>query len=197
MYFKLPGVRIKVTFLFAAALALALDAGRAAAVGTVFFSALLHECAHLALLLSYGEKDLTLLLLPGGARIENASLQLLPYKKLLVCALAGPAVNLLLAGALFLCAGRSGDAFFARAARVNLLLGGCNLLPVSFLDGGRALHAFLALKSKNPVPEGVRKVTDLAAVAALAAAAVFLWLTGRDALFFALFAGYCAVRVVR
>ena len=197
MYFKLPGVKVRVTVLFAAALALALDAGRAADVGTVFVSALLHECAHLALLLSYGEKDLTLLLLPGGARIENASLGALSYPRLLVCALAGPAVNLLLAGALFLCAGRSGGAFFTRGARVNLLLGACNLLPLSFLDGGRALDCLLCIKRKSPVPEGVRRLTDLVTALGLAAVAFGLWLTGRDAVFFGLFALYCAVRAIR
>ncbi len=197
MYLKLPRVTVRVTFLFAAALALAANTGRAEAVGTVFVSALLHECAHLALLLSYGEKDLTLLLLPGGARIENAALQALPYRKLLVCALAGPAVNLLLAGALYLCFLRSHGAFFLQAAEVNLLLGGCNLLPVSFLDGGRALESLVCLKRKSPVPLRVRRLTDICTVLLLAAASVRLWLTGRDAVFFGLFAAYCGVMVCR
>ena len=197
MYLKLPGVTVRVTFLFAAALALAAHAGRADALGILFVSALLHEGAHLALLLSYGEKDLTLLLLPGGARIENAVPEALSYQKTLACALAGPAVNLLLAGALFLCAGRKGGALFPQAARVNLLLGACNLLPLSFLDGGRALDSLLCLKRKSPVPGRVRKLTDLLLVCGLGAGAAGLWLTGRDAAFLALFAAYCAVRAVR
>ena len=197
MYLKLPGVKIHVTFLFAAALALAINAGRAEAVGTVFASALLHECAHLALLLSYGEKNLTLTLRPGGASIENASLSALPYQKLLVCALAGPAVNLTLAGLFFVCGQRFHGEFFGQAARVNLLLGGFNLLPLSFLDGGRALDCILCLKRKSPVPGGVRRGIDVLVVSLLAAASVYLLFTGRDALFLLLFTAYCAAGIVR
>ncbi len=197
MYLKLPRVKIHVTFLFAAVLALAVNAGRAQAVGAVFVSALLHECAHLALLLSYGAKGLTLTLLPGGARIENAALQTLSYPRQLACALAGPAVNLTLAGALSVCAAHFGAEPFFQAARVNWLLGGFNLLPLSFLDGGRALDCALCLKRKSPVPGGVRRGIDIFVVALLAAATVYLLFTGRDALFLLLFTAYCAAGVVR
>lgn len=197
MYLKLPRVTVYITFLFAAALALAVNVGRAGAVGVLFVSALLHECAHLALLISYGETDLTLTLRPGGASIENASLSALPYKKLLVCALAGPAVNLLLAAALFCCEKCFPGPFFGQAARVNLLLGGLNLLPLSFLDGGRALDCVFALKRKSPVPFRARRLADIALVLLLAAACLWLRLTGRDALFLALFTAYCAVSMLR
>ena len=197
MYLKLPRVKIHVTFLFAAMLALAVNTGRAEAVGAVFVSALLHECAHLALLLSYGAKGLTLTLLPGGARIENAALQTLSYPRQLACALAGPAVNLMLAGLLSICAARFGEELFSQAARVNWLLGGFNLLPLSFLDGGRALDCILCLKRKSPVPGGVRRGIDIFVVALLAAAAVYFLFTGRDALFLLLFTAYCAAGVIR
>ncbi len=197
MYFKLPRVKIHVTFLFAAVLALAVNAGRAQAVGTVFVSALLHECAHLALLLSYGAKNLTLTLLPGGARIENAALQALSYPRQLACVLAGPAVNLTLACVLSFCAVRFGGDLFPQAARVNWLLGGFNLLPLSFLDGGRALDCILCLKRKSPVPGRVRRGVDIALVSLLAAVSLYFLFTGRDALFLLLFTAYCAAGVVR
>ena len=174
-----------------------MNAGRAGAVGVLFVSALLHECAHLALLISYGETDLTLTLRPGGASIENAALSAMPYKKLLVCALAGPAVNLLLAAALFCCERRCPGPFFGQAARVNLLLGGLNLLPLSFLDGGRALDCVLALKRKSPVPDWARRLADFIIVLLLAAACLRLRRTGRDALYLALFTAYCGLAATR
>ena len=192
LYLKLPGVRVHVTFLFAAALALAVNAGRARAVGTVFVSALLHECAHLAFLLSYGARGLTLTLHPGGARIGGAALSALPYPKLLACVLAGPAVNLLLAGALVLC----GRGAFLYAARVNLMLGAGNLLPLSFLDGGRALDCVLALAQKSPVPGAARGVVDMICVCAMLFACVIGTAKGADTLFLWLFTAYCGFAAV-
>ncbi len=197
MYLKLPGVRVRVTFLFAAFMALALHSGRALPFGTVFFSALLHECAHLAFLLSYGCRGLTLTLLPGGAGLGGAALSRLSYRHTLVCALAGPAVNLLLAAALFLCARAFPKPALAYAARVNLALGCGNLLPLSFLDGGRALAAFFALKIKSPVPFAGTDKIDLAVSVLLCALTAALYIAGQKPLFLLLFTAYCLATMLK
>lgn len=191
MYLDLPGVRVHVSFLFAAFAALALHGARTLPAAVLFFSALLHECAHLVFLLSFGCRGLTLTLLPGGARISGAGLQALPYQKALLCVLAGPGVNLLLAAALFLCAARFPAPVFRLGAKVNLQLGAFNLLPLSFLDGGRALQSLAALKAKSPVPDGAFKFLDLCVVAALSVLTAALAAMGRDALFLLVFTAYC------
>lgn len=192
MYLRLRRVKIHVTFFFAAALAFALNSENAARVGAVFAGALLHECAHLALLLSYGCTGLTLTLRPGGAVISGAGAEMLPPQKLLVAVLAGPAVNLTLAGALALCARRwrAGPLYYA--AGVNLLLGAANLLPLGFLDGGRALACLRAVKGKD-VPPRAAAAADILTLVFLCALTAAAALAGRDPLFSAMFTAYCAV----
>ncbi len=196
MYLRLPGVRVHVTCLFAAFLALALSSGSEDG-GVLIVSALLHECGHLAFLLSYGCRGLTLELCPGGARIRGAGWQALPYGKALVCVLAGPAVNLLLAGAAFVFMRRLPGAVFTAAVRVNASLAFFNLLPLSFLDGGRALKCAAAmLPGALPSARAARRA-DLVTLAFLAGGTVFLLSHGKDAFLPAVFTAYCAAQCLR
>lgn len=95
-----------------------------------------HELGHLAAIWAAGGQVSRLRLTAVGAelRLEGT----LSYGRELLCALAGPLVNLLLA----LEAARLGAVVFAG---LNLVLGLFNLLPVSALDGGRALSCLTAL----------------------------------------------------
>lgn len=194
MYLEFPGVRIHISFFFAAALAFAVNSGRGRAVAVVFMSALVHECAHIFFLRRWGAGDLSVSLYPGGARISGGGWEALPYGAAAVAALAGPAVNFLLSGGCFRLFSVTGAALFREAAAVNLSLGALNLLPLSFLDGGRVLRSLLAGKQKKPAPLWLRRGVDLAVILLLAGLAVALTAMGRDALFFLLFALYCALR---
>ena len=193
MYLRLGSVRVHVTFLFAAAAAYIANTGRGEEIVIVFVSALLHECAHAVFLLSYGCRELTLELNPGGAKLRGAGLELLGAKQTLCAALAGPALNLLLAGALAVCRRLRPSPVFDEGCGVNLLLGGVNLLPLSFLDGGRALDCLLLLFSKQPPHPSRRRALDLLLLAALALFSAALLLCRRDAFFMLLFTAYCAV----
>lgn len=191
MYLKLPGVRVHVSFLFTAFLALILRTGGGRDVAVVFASALAHETAHLVCLLACGCRDLTLTLLPGGARIGGAGFGALPYKRAILCVLAGPAVNLALAGALFLCRGVWDAALPQRAAEVNLALGLGNLLPLSFLDGGRALLAALDAKRNAPVSAEAVGAADIVVLILLSCGTAVLTVLGADTSFLMLFTAYC------
>ena len=96
-------------------------------------AALCHEGGHLAGLRLAGARVEAVRLTAFGAEIR-ADTRYLPYGREILCTLAGPAVNLVLA------------LLFARAlgwylpAGVNLFLGCFNLLPLPGLDGGRALY---------------------------------------------------------
>lgn len=104
----------------------------------VLCAAVAHELGHLFCVWAVGGRVSVLRLTAAGAelRLEGA----MSYVRELFCALSGPAVNVLLA----VWAARTGRLVFSG---LNLALGLFNLLPVSALDGGRALYCLGALLS--------------------------------------------------
>jgi len=170
-------IRLHLTFLLLLAwigLAHGIAGGMAEALqGIVFICllfgcVLLHEFGHVAAARRYGVKtpDITLLPIGGVARLER-----IPEKpsEELVVALAGPAVNVVIAALLFLALGgvppveaaanleSPAHGLLARLFWVNVTLVVFNLVPAFPMDGGRVLRALLAMRL------GARQATAIAA----------------------------------
>lgn len=121
-----------------------------------FGCVVLHEMGHALMARRFGipTQDITLYPIGGVARLR--SLPRDPAKEFWI-AIAGPAVNLAIAGALFLVNNIAGNEFSVSAVMAsfpNLIIGqlilfnlsmvGFNMLPAFPLDGGRVLRAGLA-----------------------------------------------------
>ena len=117
-------------------LLLALCVGAGEVLPLVGVAALCHEMGHFVFMLLFGVHVEGISFTGFGMEIR-ADTRYVSYGKDILCTLAGPAVNLVLA---FLFARVSKDYLLSGA---NFLQGIFNLLPLSGLDGARALHLAL------------------------------------------------------
>ena len=102
---------------------------------------LLHESGHIAAWVVFTGTLPVLELSPGGIGLCLGSAQLSPRQEGVLAA-AGPAVNLIVAGAAYLWMQRSASYWGWFFLGTNLLVGGFNLLPVGPLDGKRIRNNF-------------------------------------------------------
>lgn len=164
-------------------------------VFAIFGCVILHELGH-ALMARYfgiGTRDITIYPIGGVASLNRMPTR--PSQELAI-ALAGPAVNVVIAAALFvvlLIVGVSGSllafdivsgSFLLNLLIVNVGLVLFNLLPAFPMDGGRVLRAILAMRMSH------LRATEIAARIGQAAAMFFGLvglLTGGTLLFVAMF----------
>ncbi|MFG0259385.1 MAG: site-2 protease family protein [Phycisphaerales bacterium JB041] len=126
-------------------------------IGGVFTCVVLHEFGHALTARAFGIKTRHITILPIGGVAALERMPTKPGQELLV-AVAGPAVNVVIAAVLLAGVLLAGDlrtppnpftqdaGFFGMLALVNIALVLFNMLPAFPMDGGRVLRALLAFR---------------------------------------------------
>ena len=126
-------------------------------VGAVFLCVTLHEIGHAAMAARFGirTQDITLLPIGGVARLRKMPEE--PRKELAI-ALAGPAVNVVIAAGLYAGMWMSGlnvlpveqavlqASFLTSMFWFNVIVVAFNMIPAFPMDGGRVFRALLAIR---------------------------------------------------
>jgi len=121
----------------------------------IFVCVVLHEFGHILTARRYGIVSPVITLLPIGGVADMEKMPDKPRQELLI-ALAGPAVNLVIAALLILFLGAVDVSdgiqisdpsvnLLKRLAAVNIFLAAFNLIPAFPMDGGRVLRAALSI----------------------------------------------------
>ena len=203
---RVLGVPIRLHFTFILLLAFLLVTGLGGRssfgyimyVGGLVFSVLLHELGHAWVSSQYGIGTIEIVMFPIGG-VSRLSRRARPNEELWI-ALAGPAVNLVLAIILYFVATTrspilsfkgidrpTDDNLATQLLLGNLALAGFNLLPAFPMDGGRILRAVLA-RFRSEI-----EATQIAALAGRMLAfsmALYALLSGQYLLVFASFFVY-------
>lgn len=123
----------------------------------IFACVLAHEFGHIFAARRYGIRTPEVILSPIGGIANMERIPEDPRQELVV-ALAGPAVNVVIAAVLFLLLGANFSAadlgrienpaigLLAQVAGINVILVLFNMLPAFPMDGGRVLRALLAMR---------------------------------------------------
>jgi len=160
--FRIRGIQLAVHASFFLLLAWVADEGwREAGLTGLFWSSamlvaffgcvVLHELGHSFTAMRFGIGVRRILLMPIGGMAEFDAIPRQPGREFLIT-LAGPAVNFVLAGLLWLDVRTFGDevsmysiaGFIYQLFIANLAMGCFNLLPAFPMDGGRIFRAVLA-----------------------------------------------------
>lgn len=157
----------------------------------VLIFSLIHESMHIILLFLFGIKTAFLRFGAGGISMEADGFNLLSYKKTVLCTIIPPVLNIASGGIFYLVFLYTENPMLYEAAIINFVLGTGNMLPFSFLDGGRALEAFLSIFYSM---EKALKICDAISFFVLIIIGVVFFLTlisGKRYLFVVFFFFYC------
>ncbi|MBQ6119217.1 MAG: hypothetical protein IJK98_08295 [Clostridia bacterium] len=196
MLIKIGGVSVHFGFAAAVFFACALNTDKWDVYAIGFAGILLHELTHLFFMALFGCRHFRFELLPGGVRLSSEEAEALGYRETMVVLLSAPVVNLLSGGVLWGC-GRLALSFLLReAAAIHLTLGLANLLPLRFLDGGRAMEMYLLDRYSDAAMLKITKLADAICLILLTVSAVILTLRKTYLFSFYVFFQYCLFMTV-
>ena len=169
MTIKFKETKIHISFFFGLTVALM---GLFDKTGTVFLcllSGILHEAGHLTVLFLSREKPKEIRITPFGMRIERKDENFLSFRREILCAFAGPLVNislwLIFKGTYF--------------SEINISIALLNLLPCEPLDGSKISENFLKLKTSKEKAEKISFIISCITVVPIMVSGILILIESR------------------
>lgn len=131
------------------------------------FSAFLHESGHIAAMIIMKEKIKKISFTAVGIYLEKSESDNSFYEKEAVISLSGIFVNAVLCFVSFLSYRFTCMQIFKDVLLINLIIGMFNLLPVRFLDGGRAAYYLMMKYFSEEKTEKISMIVSAVIVAFL------------------------------
>ncbi len=169
MTIKFKETKIKISFFFALAITLIGIFDKENTVLLSLCAAILHEVGHLCFMILFGEIPKEIDVTPFGIRIERVENSKIGFGKEILCAFAGPFVNLIFAIVF------RGNYF----SKINTVIAALNLLPCEPLDGNKILENILLLKFSREKTEKISLLVSCITVFPIAIAGFIVLLESR------------------
>lgn len=193
MYVKIGRITVYISFYFAVFLAVAANIAGGRNLLLSFLFSFIHEAVHLIFLHFSGIKKAEIKLFPAGIKICCEGINMLSYRKTVLTALSAPVFNLISGAAFFFFYQIFGNEVLYVCSAVNFILGSINLLPLSFLDGGRVVHSLLSVMLSEDRVRKIMNVLDIWSLAFLFLLFFIGFIMGKAGLFLLFFCVYCLI----
>ena len=196
MSIELKNIKITIGFAAAVFFAFVFNSGYTDGYVISVVSAAFHEIIHLLFLFICGVRRISVDILPGGIRIKSGEVRQLNYKKTILCTLCAPVFNLITAGICYIVNRKTNNELLTEAAVINLVLGTVNLLPLSFLDGGRAFQCMVSEKRDGEETEIITKKAEIVCLVLLGPPVLYLSFFEKMNIILIVFYAYCIFNCV-
>lgn len=171
--------KLEVSGGFALSIALLYYLDRDGIVPWILVACAAHELAHWWAIGRLGGRVICLRLSGSGAELRLSAARPLSPGRMILAALAGPAVNFTLAGLASRLARLGAGERLYLFAGLNLGLGCFNLMPASWLDGGRVLNGLFVVLGMEETGQRAVELCSVGTAALLSAVgACLLWQSG-------------------
>ena len=194
MRVKFGDITLRIGFAAAAVIVCMLNYGSPSLYICGFCSVLIHELTHMFFMVFFGCPAFRVTVLPGGVRIDAPYFERLTHVQAIVCLLGAPLFNLMLGVLLMICEPSHPDVYPSPSV-INLTLGIINLIPLSFLDGGRALSHILLLRFSDVRFSNVLPAVNAVCLIFMVICGVVLSICKIYPVPYYLFVAYCIVSV--
>lgn len=141
MNFRVSGIKIEVSFLFAAIIALLFITDKTGLFAPSFLACLIHETGHLAAMKAVKSQVKSISLKPAAVEITRSPCK--SAKSIMIIQASGPLSNITVFAVFLILSFSVHCETLLIFAVINLAYGAFNLLPVKGLDGGNLLYTLV------------------------------------------------------